>query len=98
MPVTNAKRHPVSGRKHLGTISILMKDRHSYAAEVQEILTANGQLIMARMGINPARTCVKNCTGIVTLTVEASAREIAALTKKLDKLYGVVAKSLIITK
>ncbi|MBT4209765.1 MAG: hypothetical protein HOE19_02530 [Candidatus Komeilibacteria bacterium] len=84
-------------KKHLGTISILMKDRHSYVTEVQEILTANGHLIMARMGINPARTCAKKCTGIITLTVEGSAREITALTKQLDKLYGVVAKSVIIT-
>ena len=85
-------------KKHLGTISILMKDRHSYAVEVQEILTANGHLIMARMGINPARTCVRKCAGIITLMVEGNVKEINDLTKKLDKLYGVVAKSVIITK
>lgn len=85
-------------KKHLGTISILMKDRHSYAVEVQEILTINGHLIMARMGVNPARTCFKNCTGIVTLIVEGTVKEINDLTKKLDKVYGVVAKSVIITK
>lgn len=84
-------------KKHLGTITILMKDRHSYAVEVQEILTLNGHLIMSRMGINPARTCVKNCTGIITLLVEGTAIEINALTKKLDKLYGVVAKRVVIT-
>jgi putative iron-only hydrogenase system regulator len=88
----------MSVKKHLGTISILMKDRHSYAIEVQEILTTHGHLIMARMGINPARTCVKECTGIITLTVEGSAKEINDLTKKLDKIYGVVARSVIITK
>jgi len=85
-------------KKHLGTISILMKDRHSYAVEVQEILTAHGHLIMARLGVNPARTCVKNCTGIMSIVVEGTAKEINDLTKKLDKLYGVVAKSVIITK
>lgn len=85
-------------KKHLGTITVLMKDRHNYAVEVQEILTANGHLIMSRMGINPARTCVKNCTGIITLIVEGTAVEINALTKKLDKLYGVVAKRVIITE
>lgn len=84
--------------KHLGTISILMKDRHGYAVEVQKILTEHGNLIMSRMGVNPARTCIKNCTGIVTLIVEGTAKEINDLTKKLDKLYGVVAKSIIITK
>ncbi|MFA6307776.1 MAG: CopG family transcriptional regulator [Patescibacteria group bacterium] len=84
--------------KQLGTISILMKDRHSYAVEVQEILTEHGNLIMARMGVNPARTCVKNCTGIITIIVEGTTKEINDLTKKLDKVYGVVAKSVIITK
>jgi len=85
------------GKKHLGTITILMKDRHNYSLEVQEILTVHGNLIMSRMGVNPARTCVKNCTGIVTVIVEGTAVEINALTKKLDKLYGVVAKRVIIT-
>ena len=84
-------------KKHLGTISILMKDRHSYALEVQEVLTAHGHLIMARMGINPARTCLKNCTGLITLIVEGTAKEINDLTKKLDKIYGAVAKKIIIT-
>jgi metal-responsive CopG/Arc/MetJ family transcriptional regulator len=87
----------MSVKKHLGTITILMKDRHSYALEVQEILTTNGHLIMARMGINPARTCVKNCTGVITLMVEGTAKEINDLTKKLDKVYGAVAKKIIIT-
>lgn len=87
----------MSVKKHLGTITILMKDRHSYALEVQEVLTANGHLIMARMGINPARTCVKNCTGVITLIVEGTAKEINDLTKKLDKIYGAVAKKIIIT-
>lgn len=84
-------------KKHLGTISILMKDRHSYAVEVQKILTEEGHLIMARVGVNPARTCIKNCTGIITLIVEGTAKDINALTRKLDKLYGVVAKKVIIT-
>lgn len=88
----------MSAKKHLGTISILMKDRHNYAVEVQKILTEHGRLIMSRMGVNPSRTCIKNCTGIMTLIVEGTAKEINDLNKQLDKLYGVVAKSVIITK
>lgn len=84
-------------KKHLGTITILMKDRHNYAVAVQEILTEHGNLIMSRMGINPSRTCVKNCTGIITVIVEGTAVELNALTKKLDKIYGVVAKKVIVT-
>lgn len=85
-------------KKHLGTITVLLKDRHNHAQDVQEILTDNSRMIMARLGVNPSRTCVKNCTGLITLTVEGTVQEIAALTKKLNKLYGIVAKSIIITK
>lgn len=84
-------------KKHLGTITILLKDRHNWAVETQKIFTEHGRMIMGRMGINPSRSCVKNCTGLITLTVEGTAKEINDLTKKLDKLYGVVAKKIIIT-
>ena len=84
-------------KKHLGTITILLKDRHNYAVETQKIFTEYGRIILGRMGINPARSCVKNCTGLITLSVEGTVKEISNLTKKLNKLYGVVAKKIIIT-
>ena len=84
-------------KKHLGTITILLKDRHNYAIETQKIFTDYGHIIMARMGVNPARTCFKNCTGVITLIVEGTSKEISDITKKLNKLYGVVAKKIIIT-
>ncbi len=84
-------------KKHLGTITILLKDRHNHAQDVQELLTDNSRIIMARLGVNPSRSCIKNCTGIITLTVEGTVKEISDLTKKLNKLYGIVAKSIIIT-
>jgi len=85
-------------KKHLATITILTKDRHSNANDVQEILTEHGNLIMARLGVNPQRACIKGCTGLITVTVEGTIKEINALTKKIDKLYGIVAKNIIITK
>lgn len=85
------------GKKHLGTITILLKDRHNYAVETQKIFTEYGRIILGRMGINPARSCVKNCTGLITLSVEGTVKEISDLTKKLNKLYGVVAKKIIIS-
>lgn len=85
-------------KKHLATITVLTKDRHDNASRIQEILTENGNLIIARMGVNPQRACVKGCTGLVAVVVEGEAKEINSLTKKLDKLYGVVARSVIITK
>lgn len=85
-------------KKHLGTITILLKDRHRASADMQRILTENGSLIMARMGVNPERACVKGCTGLITIVVEGSAKDINSLSRKLNSLYGVVAKSIKITQ
>lgn len=85
-------------KKHLATITILVKDRQTHAQEVQRILTENSHLIMARLGVNPQRQCVSNCTGFVVIAVEGTAREISVLTKKLDSLYGIVAKKCVITE
>ncbi len=85
-------------KKHLATITIITKDRHMNVGEMQKVLTANGNLIMARLGVNPQRSCVKGCRGLVVIAVEGTIKEINDLTKKLDKLYGIVAKNIIITK
>lgn len=85
-------------KKHLATITILTKDRHMNAVEVQKVLTAHGHLVLARLGVNPQRSCVKGCQGLITITAEGTVKEINDLTRKLDKLYGIVAKNIIITK
>ncbi len=85
-------------KKHLATISILVKDRQSHAKDVQQILTDNGHLIIARLGVNVRRSCVEHCTGIITVAVEGTAKEINDLTIKLNKLYGIAAKSCLMTK
>lgn len=84
-------------KKHLGTITILVKDRQMHASDVQKLLTDNANLIMARLGVNVQRSCVKNCTGMITVAVEGTARQINKLTKEIDNLYGIVAKSSIVT-
>ncbi len=84
-------------KKHLGVITILVKDRQMHAKEVQDILTDNGHLVMARMGVNVQKSCVENCTGLIAVAVEGTAKEINNLTKKIDSLYGIVAKSNIVT-
>lgn len=85
-------------KKHLGTISILIKDRRTHVPEVQKVLTDNGHLIMARLGVNVERKCSANCTGLITIVVEGTSQEINGLKKKLDKLYGIVAEASILTK
>ncbi len=85
-------------KKRLATITILIKDRQSCSQDVQKILTDNGHLIMARFGVNLQRNCIKNCTGMITIAVDGTAKEIKVLTKKLDSFYGIVAKSSIMTE
>ena len=87
----------MTNKKHLATITILVKDRQTHVKDVQQILTDNGHLVMARLGVNPQRSCVKNCTGLIAVAVEGTAKEINGLTKKLDELYGIVAKTNIMT-
>ena len=85
-------------KKHLATITILVEDRQTHSEDVQKILTESGHLIMARLGVNVQPMCVSHCTGLITVAVKGTAKEINALTKKLNKLYGIVAKNNIMTK
>jgi len=85
-------------KKHLATITILVKDRESHAPEVNQILTDHGHLILARLGVNVQRHCIEHCTALITVVIEATAEEINAITKKLDAFYGIVAKTTIITE
>jgi len=85
-------------KKYLATITILSNDRQANSAEVQKILTANGHMIMARLGVNVQKSCIANCTALITIAVEADKKEIDSLTKQLDKLSGVIAKNNIMTK
>jgi metal-responsive CopG/Arc/MetJ family transcriptional regulator len=85
-------------KKHLATITILIKDRQTHAKDVQEILTENGHFIMARLGVNVQRSCITNCTGLISVAVEGTAKQINDLAKKLDSLYGIVAKACIVTE
>lgn len=83
-------------KMHLATITILVKDRQKHAADVNRILTENGHLIMARLGVNVQRRCVSNCTAMIAVAVEATAKDISQITKKLNRLYGIVAEACIV--
>ena len=85
-------------KKHLATITILVKDRQTNSENVNEMLTENSHLIMSRLGVNVQKSCVENCTGLIAVAVEGTAKEINDLTKKLDGLYGIVAKANIMTE
>lgn len=85
-------------KKHLATISILVKDREAHSPELNQILTDNGHLILARLGVNVQRHCIEHCTALITVAVEATTEEINQLTEKLDALYGIVAKKNVLTE
>ena len=85
-------------KKHLATITILVKDRQTNSENVNKMLTENGHLVMSRLGVNVQRSCVENCTGLIAVAVEGTTKEINDLTKKLDGLYGIVAKNNIMTE
>ena len=84
-------------RKQLGTITILIKDRQMHAKDVNQLLTDAGHIIMARLGVNVQRACVAHCTGMIVVAVEATTKQISDLTKRLNKLYGIVAKSNVVS-
>jgi len=84
-------------KKYLATISILVKDRQTHAMQVNQILTDNGHIILARLGVNLSKSCVSNCTALITVAVEGGSEEIKTLTEKINSLYGIVAKATIVS-
>ncbi len=85
-------------KKQLGTITILIEDRQTHAQDVQQMLTDAGHLIMSRLGVNVQPACVEHCTGLIVVVMTATTKQINDLAKKLNKLYGIVAKASIVTK
>lgn len=83
----------------LGTISILIQDRHNKSARLNELLTQESNLIRARLGVNIEPKCSADCLAVICLIVEGSEAEISGLTKKIDDLPGIkAANNLMITE
>ena len=75
----------------------MVKDRQSHAKDVNQMLSDNGHLIIARQGVNVQRACLSHCTGLITVVAEGSVQELKELTGKIDGLYGIVSKLSILT-
>jgi len=75
--------------KRLGFVGIIIEDRKKAAHDVNEVLSAFGDLIVARVGL-PYKE--KNCC-VITLIVDATTDELGALTGRLGGLAGVSVKS-----
>ena len=85
-------------KKRLGTVTILVKDRHAFSPDVNRVLSEQGNLVMARLGGNIQPLCIKGCHALIVVAVQGTTKEISGLTKRLDSLYGIAAKNSIITK
>jgi putative iron-only hydrogenase system regulator len=73
----------------VGVVAIIVKKRKTVAAEVNEVLTRFGDIILGRMGLPyPAREL-----NIITLIVDATTDQIGALTGKLGMISDVTVKS-----
>jgi putative iron-only hydrogenase system regulator len=75
--------------KRLGFVGIVIENRKTAAPKINEILSAYGEKILARMGL-PYRE--RHCS-VITLIVEMTTDEVGALTGALGNIEGVVVKS-----
>jgi len=82
----------------LATISILVKDRHNKSDSVNRLLTEQGHLIKARLGVNLEPKCSSDCLAVISLVAEGTKDEIDSLVEKLNGLLGIEAQSQIMIK
>lgn len=75
--------------KRLGFIGIIIDNREKSAAFVNEILSQNSELILARTGLPN----VKGNTSVITLVIDATTDELGVLTGKLGNIPGISVKS-----
>lgn len=85
-------------KRHLATITILVKDRHTQAPDINQLLTEHGDIVLARLGVNIQPQCIEHCIAMITVAVHGTTKEIKELTQEIDKIYGIVAKTSIMTE
>ena len=76
-------------QRRLGFVGIIVEDRKKAAHEVNEVLSAYGDIIAARMGLPYMK---KDCF-VITLIVDATTDELGSLTGKLGRIKGISVKS-----
>lgn len=78
-------------QQRLGFVGIIIEDRETNAAAVNELLGNFGRIIVARMGV----PYEKRACSAITLIVDATTDELGVLTGKLGALPGVSVKSML---
>ncbi len=75
----------------LGFVGIIIEDRRTQAAAVNDLLTEYGELIVARLGMPYAK---RHCA-VMALIVDATTDALGHFTGKLGRLPGVSVKSML---
>ncbi len=83
-------------KKVLGTISILTSNRQGSSLEMNQLLSAYGHHIIARLGVNINRQCVSECPGLITLTIDSTKKIMEELTTKLNSISSVHASMVVL--
>ena len=76
--------------KRIGTITVLLSDK-SVAAQVNEVISAHSDIVLARQGL-PFR---ERPVAVISLIVEGEVDEINSLSGSLGKIANVLAKAVI---
>ena len=77
--------------KRLGFVGIIIENRAQYAAEVNDLLSQFGHIIITRTGV----PYEKGACAAITLIIDATTDELGILTGKLGRLTGVSVKSML---
>lgn len=77
--------------KRLGFVGVIIENRARNAAEVNDLLSQFGHIIIARTGVPYEK---RDCSAI-TLIIDATTDELGTLTGKLGRLAGVSVKSML---
>ncbi|MDD3711238.1 MAG: hypothetical protein PHP37_01390 [Patescibacteria group bacterium] len=72
--------------EQLASITILTTNRQKVSSSLNNFLTKNGHLIMARLGVNITKTCIENCPGMIVLVLKAKKEDIAVFITGLEKI------------
>lgn len=80
--------------RRLGVVGIVIEDRETAAAKVNQILSDHGEIIVGRMGI-PYR---ERNVAVIALIVDGTTDDIGSLTGKLGNLPGVQVRAALTSK
>ncbi len=79
--------------EQLASVTILTTNRQKVSNELNDFLTKNGHLIMARLGVNITKACTENCPGMIVIALKARKEDIAIFITGLEKIEELEIKS-----